>query len=213
MNSRIRYVSNRCVWILDANGKDALRLVASLSKETTHLEPDLDKCAATSELDDEGLKALAEAANCRIQTGSFAALADTSPEIFVGKKMRYLHPGTFEKEEVTVIAPNPYCDGSWRIERPNCAVVWTTNDLLPITPPEPHKPKVRPYTMREFVEASHALDRRLIGSIGSSGTIYRLTQSEVEVKGDSRPQSVTFENLAKHWRWADDNSPCGVVTQ
>lgn len=136
MNPRIRYVSARCVWIMDALGKDALKLVAAFNNEDLCFEPDFPQ-RITSILDRAGRDAVIEALCCERDTGSFAALSDESNVPFQNKRMR---AECFDGNIADVTVTHRTGD-LWHYICDSCSAGSTYNGLLPLSP----APKVAPY--------------------------------------------------------------------
>ncbi len=98
MNERIKLISGKEVWINTGYCPNAPTvLVISCGRiESKQQAPYWDNW------DDDGLLALRDAINCKLSTGSYAALSDTSPSIYVGKKLRHgLH------DIVTILRAHP----------------------------------------------------------------------------------------------------------
>jgi len=157
--------------------------------------------------DDDGLRTLVELANCKLTTGNFAAIADTSAVPFVGKILRH---GT--KETVEVLQKH-------RESKFACCFGCSTGEIYPsisvenlhslVDPPK----KVRPYTIpevavflgkRSFKKKSgevlpfNAICSDLVGYLSSFSCVSELFLMQ------------TLDEFAEN-TWADDGSPCGMV--
>jgi hypothetical protein len=146
--------------------------------------------------DDDGLRALIDVANCKLQTGSFAALADTSDIPWTGKRMRYVHGDNHIGCQIlrmdfrggaTVLGDNGYMG-------------WASK-LLPLTPAPP-KPKWRAMKPREAIDH---LGREFVTKSG---------KVRVELIGENGIYQragwwLGFNELLC-CTWADDGTPCGT---
>lgn len=163
-------------------------------------------------VDYEGLRALLDVANCKLATGSFAALADTSDVPFPGKRMRcadYMEGNC----ECTVLYPR---DGGWAALLPSSSIV-SPAKLLPLIAPTPPEPKVRPYTPEQMMQASVNLTRRVRKkSCSYEEAVVSIGRKSAELFaciGEGLPptEQVDFSCLLDSYTWADNNSPCGVI--
>lgn len=92
-------------------------------------------------IDDDGLRAIVDAANCKLATGSFAALADTSAVPWVGKIVRGMWGGMLS--DLTVLA----IEGDVALCRRDSSTRWYNScDLKPLVAPTPPTPKQGPQT-------------------------------------------------------------------
>lgn len=156
--------------------------------------------------DAEGRAALIDCLQCLRDTGSFAALSDTSNVTFVGKRMRLGPDGVAEERgyrsgmEVTVLRAFP----DYPIIKTDLlpAIAVRRCDLLPLTP----APRVRPYTP---VEAAAHLGRTVKANDGKLIGLDGVTQFCAQL--DKR--LYAWDYFAKCCTWADDNSPCGILEQ
>lgn len=78
-------------------------------------------------------RALIDALNCLLDTGSFAALADTSPVPFTGKQMRV--PRWHDKAVECKVLGRGLHDGFWTVACKGGGLFDTKDDLLPLVEP------------------------------------------------------------------------------
>lgn len=151
-----------------------------------------------------GLEADALVNACFRQTRDFAALADTSPVPFVGKRMRRQADGFLgtEEKEVVIVSVGP-CGATYHGD--GCRGTLPIDKFLPLTEPAPPKPVVRPYTARE---AGANLGRTFLVN-GRSGESRTITAADMD--GVYTPLRWQFDELVKQdCVWEDTGEPCGV---
>lgn len=201
MNSRIELVSADSVSIRH-HSKDAgvTTLRVNAGRDSINRNS-----AGTDYWDAEGRAALRDCLNCFDQTGSFAALADTSDVPYSGKRVRLKdHNG-----EVLgfIIRQRDDRKGFYyfRDDHKDMFVYSTTDGItiLPLTPAPP-KRVIRAYTP---VEAAAHLGRSMKASPHPSFTVRYVSINGFHAAGGA---VYPFASAAKECSWADDNSPCGI---
>jgi len=148
--------------------------------------------------DAAAIEALTLVLNCYSQTGSFAGLADSSPEKFTGKRM--VESGNRNEPLVTLLHPTK--DGRWYCEYPSGSIYsCLAADLRPIVP----KPKYRPLTPEEAV-------KHLCRGIITDREVRESWIMAVYINGIGLPDDVdvTYEYALNNYKWADTGEPCGV---
>lgn len=204
MNERIEIVSETYVRIQRNSGGQQSATEVTIRGNDLCLNNDTVLAGVWDAL---GRAALRDCINCLEATGNFAALADTSAVPFVGKRMRHK---LRERYEYTVLdASDPL--GKVLLQRVDDIerICTHRNELLPITAPEPPKPKVRPYTP---VEAVQHLGREMNWDYGHANQkLIQVGLTHALIAGDQGYAS--YESLAEHYRWADTNEPCGILEQ
>lgn len=162
--------------------------------------------------DDDGLRALLDVINCKLSTGSFAAMSDTSAVPFCGKRMRW-HTADDGDHEVTILAVGD----TWSrlvSHKTNASYVPENKSLLPLTEPAPQEPVIRPWTP---VDAAVHIGRLIKSDIGSAGRMESVLSGRAGVSISkilgtivSTFDEINFVTLAEHWAFADDSTPCGI---
>lgn len=149
-------------------------------------------------LDAGRLDALLDILHCWKDTGSFAALADTSDIPFVGKTLkRTMLDGS--QQECTILERNPGQD-SWLVRGPSTAVS-SSSKFLPLAPPAP---KVRPYTKPE--QALWLIGKRASGKCNDADILF-VGEKSVIAKSLTRVE-IDYEELAKA---TCEGKPCGII--
>jgi hypothetical protein len=199
MNKRITIVGDEQIEIRKHSGNPS---VASLGLvfEGTALEIATKK---TKVFDAEGRDALLEALQCLRDTGSFAALSDSSAVPYAGKKMQVKQPEGLRN--CTLICPCAARD-CWNIETAHCTFTTAaTERLFPLTPPAP---RIRAYTP---VEAAAHLGRELElrHRYHYLQAVY-LDHVELSPCDNGDIPCVRYKEFIGECKWRDTNEPCGV---
>ncbi len=190
MNGRIELVGDDAVQITGRN-------ICIVKRTINGLEVD-----ALWTGDRDAVEALLDTLQCYLDTGAFAALADTSSELYLGKKMR-------RGSLIVSINQMPDKGSKWCKYEEDTGSVYTASveSLRPLSRPEP---KVRPYTP---AEAAAHLGRSV--RFDDPVMAYELrTVSADEVVLHDSTHVASYKLGYKHFAsycWADDSSPCGVV--
>ncbi len=157
-------------------------------------------------IDDDGLRALRDIINAKLDTGSFAALADTSAVPFVGKEMLCLcngFPGTNLRTKCKVIAKSDDSD-DWIVFALHSSHQVEPKALLPLVDPTPPKPVVSPY--KNAVEAAHLIGKRIVGEANEVDVRF-VGERSVIGKG-VREVEIDYDELVHA---TCDGQPCGIV--
>ncbi len=170
-------------------------------------EMDIFSNIAAHTWDAEGRAALRDCINC-LDTGSFAALADTSAVPYVGKRMRIKdQPCAFRV--LDVCGSHAFAAAT----EDNCRVNrawWSHEYFLPLVEPAP-APKYRPYTP---VEAAEFLGRCYLRKGEYAGVpLVTLSAHVVNPAAVNTGLHLTYEKFAEECTWLDGGTPCGVLVE
>jgi hypothetical protein len=196
MHSRIEFVSNEAVHIQRNGNLVTMKTGLRAFGGELHMGDlqDVRHCS----WDRDGLNALDECVACYNATGSFAALKDTSAELFRGKRVRtgmggapvtFLH---FDRNGKAVILFSDKSMGTWDREK-----------LKPLVDP----PVIKPYTSPE--QAVWLIGKKIVGTLVSATVLY-VGADCVRLKFDhtAGPVDTMFKDLATA---TCEGKPCGIV--
>lgn len=155
-----------------------------------------------------GNEAMILARQCFRDTGSFAAISDTSTVPYVGKRMQ-VNSQCHAMELCEVICKRGM---SWLVEFENGGKDWYSDkELLPLaTPPAP---KVRPLTIIEWAEAMHSGRSVTLGN-GIICAIESVHQDHISLGIlDTTCHQIkrSSERLAQEATFVDTGLPCEAV--
>ena len=197
MNSRIKLISDTEV---EVQRNRHSGLVSLFVHNGTTLLVNHNHFNGNLEIDAEGNDAELEVRQCWKDTGSFAALADTSAVPYKGKRMRD------GKGDVVTLVLAAGSNGWWHSETEGALGVLATKEYLPLTPPVK---KYRPLTP---VEALQHFGRKILSKNHKNHpkeSHYLYSVYPEGVYWDSC-RMASFEMLLEHYVWADTKEPCGV---
>lgn len=194
MNERIQLIHHNCVSIVargDGRGGSTVNLEIEGDLHTYHM--------GTVAWDSKGRDALIDALQCLRDTGSFAALADTSAVPYIGKRVCFdRHSGAIGTV-AAIEGGSVWLEHDWHFY---CRQVSELHPLAGTTA------RYRPYTPREAVEF-------LGREVAWRGRYYYLEgvhsdHLELSVADDGKFPRIGYEHAIEQLKWRDTGEPCGV---
>lgn len=154
---------------------------------------------------------------CWRDTGSFAALSDTSAVPFVGKVMR-----TRNSDQRWVVKSESIYGGMWNAvaldPQPGIAVgcCLCTADLRPLTDPTPPPKKWRAYTLKEAAdhcgrEFESKENRTYPAKYQTTKRVHSLN-SNVVFDYDCK-HGICYQSFCNDYVWSDTGEPCGMEVE